>query len=824
MNPEEKNLSKLRNLLAVMDSASMTQEEFIESFQVVIDLAKQIQDTNAEEFESIRNEVQALSDKLAEDAKNNVFEAMDGFENKFKTAFKTIAEREVANCEKMMKAKMLEIDAEASAKIESLEVEPTPTLEEVVNALEPRIKIPTPVPGEPGKPGKDGSPDTGEEIIKKINKAETLIDPTAIKGFEQLQKDVKEKTGNTTRIGWGAHPLVVQGLGVVKDKNTRNINFKGAGVSSVVRNANGVVDVTISGGGGGGAFTDLTDVPASYTGQAVKVVRVNAGETGLEFATVSGTGDVVGPASATDNAVARFDGTTGKLIQNSAVTIADGTGNVTAGTYNGNTIGAGSTSGTNTGDQTSIVGITGTKAQFDTAVTDGNILYVGDVTQYTDEMAQDATGAMVANSTFVSLAYNDATPSLTPSLSASGTPSSSTFLRGDNTWATPAGSGTVTATGGSLTANSVVLGAGTTDTKVVAGVTTDGTSQLNLGVNATTLGAVKMFGSTSGDVTVKPAAVAGTATVFQLPATNGTNGHYLQTNGSGVTSWQAASGSAFTPVVNNYTASTTMADPGAGCTLIRVRGIAGGAGGGSGRKHTSAAGRGGGSGGSAGAFMDVQFPYSSVSSWPVTITIGAGGAGGAAVTSNSTVGNNGTAGGDTSFGAIVVLKGGDGGTGGSSATSQGGDARFGANNSVSTVATNAAPAAGGQAGATAAVTTAGANGFAGAGGAGGGLTTGNATMSGTNGGSNAKGTAAVAGGTAGNAGGAGTAGDTTAPYIFFGGNGGSGGGSSTTAGLAGGAGGLYGAGGGGGTAGTDSVNDSGAGGAGADGFLQVIAT
>ena len=37
-------------------------------------------------------------------------------------------------------------------------------------------------------------------------------------------------------------------------------------------------------------------------------------------------GDVVGPASATDNAVARFDGTTGKLIQNSVTTIDD-TGN-----------------------------------------------------------------------------------------------------------------------------------------------------------------------------------------------------------------------------------------------------------------------------------------------------------------------------------------------------------------------------------------------------------------------------------------------------------------------------------------------------------------
>lgn len=39
--------------------------------------------------------------------------------------------------------------------------------------------------------------------------------------------------------------------------------------------------------------------------------------------TASGTGDVVGPASATDNAIARYDLTTGKLIQNSGVTIDD---------------------------------------------------------------------------------------------------------------------------------------------------------------------------------------------------------------------------------------------------------------------------------------------------------------------------------------------------------------------------------------------------------------------------------------------------------------------------------------------------------------------
>lgn len=52
--------------------------------------------------------------------------------------------------------------------------------------------------------------------------------------------------------------------------------------------------------------------------------------------TPSGAGDVVGPGSATDNAVARFDLTTGKLIQNSLATVDDSGGmNIPSGqTYN----------------------------------------------------------------------------------------------------------------------------------------------------------------------------------------------------------------------------------------------------------------------------------------------------------------------------------------------------------------------------------------------------------------------------------------------------------------------------------------------------------
>ena len=82
--------------------------------------------------------------------------------------------------------------------------------------------------------------------------------------------------------------------------------------------------------------TDVVEGTNQYFTTARARTSVSAG-TGISYDSGTGVitnsspslgGDVVGPASATDNAVARFDTTTGKLLQNSVVTVGD-TGAVT---------------------------------------------------------------------------------------------------------------------------------------------------------------------------------------------------------------------------------------------------------------------------------------------------------------------------------------------------------------------------------------------------------------------------------------------------------------------------------------------------------------
>lgn len=61
----------------------------------------------------------------------------------------------------------------------------------------------------------------------------------------------------------------------------------------------------------------------STLGTGLQILRVNGAGTALEYATIGGTGDVVGPVSSVDDRLALFDGTSGKLLKQSGFAISD---------------------------------------------------------------------------------------------------------------------------------------------------------------------------------------------------------------------------------------------------------------------------------------------------------------------------------------------------------------------------------------------------------------------------------------------------------------------------------------------------------------------
>jgi hypothetical protein len=127
-----------------------------------------------------------------------------------------------------------------------------------------------------------------------------------------------DASGNTVLPG----DLTVSGNDIKMSGGTTALTFSGTGdvtvAGSLKLNGSTSGSVTLSAGATPAVqtYTLPTAYPAS---NGLTLVSTTSGT--LSWAAT--IGDVVGPSSATDNAVARFDLTTGKIIQNSTVTIAD---------------------------------------------------------------------------------------------------------------------------------------------------------------------------------------------------------------------------------------------------------------------------------------------------------------------------------------------------------------------------------------------------------------------------------------------------------------------------------------------------------------------
>src|SRR3990167_119813 len=201
---------------------------------------------------------------------------------------------------------------------------------------------------------------TGEEIVEKINELELIepkkIDFTHIRNFPW--DEIKRMGGNDGGFtGYGAYDLNIKAITL--GQITANQNDYETGLGGWFRiSSDAARTITCFAGGTDGRGFVLTNVGrfnitlANQSASSAAAYRILTG-TGNDIilapdddawliyditterwrVLMAGdiTGDVLGPASSTDNAIVRFDGTTGKLIQDytsNAPTISD-TGVVT---------------------------------------------------------------------------------------------------------------------------------------------------------------------------------------------------------------------------------------------------------------------------------------------------------------------------------------------------------------------------------------------------------------------------------------------------------------------------------------------------------------
>lgn len=262
MNPNQ--LKQLEKLSKVFNTSNIISPEDIQEVlkgiallladyrKGTVELTEDVKKT----FEDVINTISNEHDKILKEVKNTSETAKS---EATEAITKAISEM------KRMCAEVMEMKPKDGEKGEDADEE------KIIEEVLAKIKLPE---------YKEVVLDDGSEIISKINDEKVAkINASQIEGLPTFE-------GKPNGGGW-------RNLNQLHDVNLSNL------ANNDVLKYNSTTELWENGVGGGGAtaFTDLTDVPSSYSGQAGKAVRVNVGETGLEFFTASGTGTVTSVAA-----------------------------------------------------------------------------------------------------------------------------------------------------------------------------------------------------------------------------------------------------------------------------------------------------------------------------------------------------------------------------------------------------------------------------------------------------------------------------------------------------------------------------------------------
>lgn len=226
----ETKMTKMEEILKLLDEG-LTRTEFEDAFKIVLDTIDKLRKDNGSEFDQMHQAITALSAKLKADNGDDVA----GIRKECQQMMTQMMSENTSNMN-FLKDTAGRLRAGKDGK-DGANPDPADVVPLVLAQLPPDVE------------------ETGDQIIEKINSAETLISKDSVEGLADLEKGVEEvKKRPLGAFGRSLLQFFVNGSkkGAIQYLNL----IAGSGVTLTYNNAYGRNDVTIS--AAGGAFSILT--------------------------------------------------------------------------------------------------------------------------------------------------------------------------------------------------------------------------------------------------------------------------------------------------------------------------------------------------------------------------------------------------------------------------------------------------------------------------------------------------------------------------------------------------------------------------------------
>jgi len=199
-NLDEKQIEGLQRLLSLLDPKTLTKEEFVKNFKIVVDLIKEMKQKNAK----LIAEFGEMHKQLKEDLKSNNSNDFSGIKADFTKELSNLNDK-YNKAVATLNAKLTEIkdgqdgrDADEDGMIERLKLE-LPQMEDL----------------------KKDIPVMGTEIRNALEllQGEERLDKSAIKGLEETLKDLEEKISSKSLGGGGGMSSIAMNRRFIDDED-----------------------------------------------------------------------------------------------------------------------------------------------------------------------------------------------------------------------------------------------------------------------------------------------------------------------------------------------------------------------------------------------------------------------------------------------------------------------------------------------------------------------------------------------------------------------------------------------------------------------------